>query len=58
MDEVVVTPEMISAGLAEISGTELIDAWEGWHSREELLTAIYQAMEKQRRASERARPRA
>ena len=39
-----ITPEMIAAGLSEISGFELIEAWEGSLPKKELVSAIYRAM--------------
>jgi hypothetical protein len=41
--EIVVTPEMIEAGLSVISGFELLDAWEGNLPRAELVKAILSA---------------
>ena len=42
--ETEVTEEMIKAGLAQISGFELKDAWDGFLDKRELVTAIYGAM--------------
>ena len=39
-----ITPEMVNAGVAEISGFELIDASEGFLPKAELVRAIYSAM--------------
>jgi hypothetical protein len=50
-----ITEDMIEAGLKEISGFELIDAWDGFLGKRELVTAIYQAMA--RVASRKTAPR-
>lgn len=42
--EIEITPEMIIAGIAEISGFELIDAWEGFLGKSDLVCSIYKAM--------------
>lgn len=42
--DVEVTEAMLVAGLAEIAGTELIDAWDGYLSKVDLLRSIYLAM--------------
>lgn len=46
MDDPKVTDEMIKAGLGEISDTQLIDAWEGYLGKTDLIMAIYLAMTK------------
>jgi len=42
--EIPPTDEMVNAGLAAISGFELIDAWEGYLGKADLVRAIYSAM--------------
>ena len=40
-----VTPEMIEAGLKAIDGFELLDVWEGYLSRADLVATIYRHMD-------------
>jgi hypothetical protein len=48
--EIEITPEMIQAGLAAIGGFELLDAWDGYLDRAELVRTIYRHMAKVRPA--------
>jgi hypothetical protein len=41
---VIVTDEMIAAGLSVIGGFELVDCWEGWNSKSDLVRDIYMKM--------------
>lgn len=47
-DEIKITPEMIEAGLEAISGFELIDVFDGFESRRDLVIAIFLAMQAKR----------
>jgi len=47
-----VTPQMVLAGIAAIDGFDLLDAWEGYLGRDELVTAIYRAMARAREQSD------
>jgi hypothetical protein len=49
--EIEVTPEMIGAGLGEISGFDLEDARDGFLDRGELVSRIFRAMLLARRES-------
>jgi hypothetical protein len=42
--ETLPTDEMVNAGLAAISGFELLDAWEGYLGKADLVRSIYSAM--------------
>lgn len=55
-DRAAITEEMIKAGLREISGFQLIEAWEGSLRRVDLVTSIYQAMVEAKEASESRSP--
>jgi hypothetical protein len=50
--EIEITPAMIGAGIAEISGFELLDAWEGYLQKEELVRNIFIQMSKAHCAKE------
>jgi hypothetical protein len=47
-EDIPVTPEMISAGVAAIDPFDLQDAADGYLGRDELVTAIFRAMDRAR----------
>jgi hypothetical protein len=42
--DIEITDEMVLAGLSAIQGFELIDAWDGYLERDELIRSIYRRM--------------
>jgi len=46
--EMEITPEMIEAGVNAIGPSDLIDAWEGYLGKAELVSQIYRQMAKSR----------
>jgi hypothetical protein len=54
-DEIEITPEMIDAGIAELTGGVAIDLYQGYLSAEEVAASVYRAMFRARNGGSKVR---